>query len=100
MGKHRTISEHSLRSRTVIGGVLVSGALLVGAPAATALASPASPGSHRDHEIGAAVTKFISHLPPQTQVKLFTAISKLPPRDQARIGKIAGRLGEQLPPAH
>ncbi len=40
MGKHRTISEHSLRSRTVIGGVIASGALLVGAPAGMALATP------------------------------------------------------------
>ncbi len=42
MGKHRAIS-HSLRARTVIGGVLASGALLaVGAPAGTAFATPAN----------------------------------------------------------
>ena len=40
MGKHRAIS-HSLQARTVIGGVLASGALLVvGAPAGVALAAP------------------------------------------------------------
>ena len=40
MAKHRAISQHSLQARTVIGGVVASGALLVGAPAGMALASP------------------------------------------------------------
>ena len=38
MAKHRQIPRHSLHARTVIGGVLASGTLLVGAPAGMALA--------------------------------------------------------------
>ena len=48
MGKHRAVS-HSLRARTVIGGVLASGALLaVGAPAGTALAGPMQLQQHQE----------------------------------------------------
>ncbi len=44
MAKHRAISQHSLKGRTVIAGVLASGALMVAAPAAIALAAPTGPG--------------------------------------------------------
>ncbi len=43
MAKHRAISEHSLKARTVIGGVVASGALLVVAPAGMALADRHNP---------------------------------------------------------
>lgn len=45
MGKHQRVSEHSLRTRTVIGGALVSGALIIGAPAGMALAGPTTSSS-------------------------------------------------------
>jgi len=45
MAKHRAISEHSLQARTVIGSVVASGALLVGAPAGVALADHHHPGT-------------------------------------------------------
>jgi hypothetical protein len=46
MSKHRTIGRHSFQARTLIGGVLVSGALLVGAPAGMAAATPSSGPFH------------------------------------------------------
>ena len=48
MAKHRAISQHSLKGRTVIAGVLASGALMVAAPAAIALADQSTgPGSSK-----------------------------------------------------
>lgn len=44
MAKHRQIPQHSLHARTVIGGVLASGALLVGAPAGMAFADHGTHG--------------------------------------------------------
>jgi hypothetical protein len=38
MAKHRAVSHQSLRTRTVIGGVLAAGAVMVAAPAGIALA--------------------------------------------------------------
>jgi hypothetical protein len=38
MAKHRAVSDQSLRTRTVIGGVLAAGAVMVAAPAGIALA--------------------------------------------------------------
>ncbi len=68
MAKHRAISQHSLKGRTVIAGVLASGALMVAAPAAIALAdsgngtnganpafamrAPARPDARRDAAFG------------------------------------------------
>lgn len=40
MAKHRQIAQHSLRARTVVGGVVASGVLLGGAPVALASAGP------------------------------------------------------------
>jgi hypothetical protein len=45
MAKHRQIPQHSLHARTVMGGVLASGALLVGAPAGMALAHHGTEGT-------------------------------------------------------
>jgi hypothetical protein len=57
MAKHRAISERSLQARTVIGGVVASGALLVGAPAGVALAdhhpgtgTSGTPGTPTTHQ--------------------------------------------------
>ncbi len=44
MAKHRQIPQHSLHGRTVIGGVLASGALLVGAPGGMAFADHGTDG--------------------------------------------------------
>jgi hypothetical protein len=41
MAKHRRAPEGSLRARTMIGGALASGALLIAGPAAMAFATPA-----------------------------------------------------------
>jgi hypothetical protein len=38
MAKHRAVSHQSLRTRTVIGGVLAAGVVMVAAPAGIALA--------------------------------------------------------------
>jgi hypothetical protein len=47
MAKHQAITGHSLRTRTLVGGVLVSGALLgVGAPAGIAAATPSTGPFH------------------------------------------------------
>lgn len=46
MAIHRKTSPRSLRARTVIGGALVSGALMVGAPAGMALATPSVAPHH------------------------------------------------------
>jgi hypothetical protein len=49
MAKHRTITGHSLRARTLIGGMVVSGALLgIGAPGIAA-AGPTSSGPFHFH---------------------------------------------------
>ncbi len=40
MAKHREISQHSIQARTLIGGMLAASALLVAAPAGSALAAP------------------------------------------------------------
>jgi hypothetical protein len=46
MSQHRTMTRHSLRTRTLVGGVIVSGALLgVGAPG-IATATPSSGPFH------------------------------------------------------
>jgi hypothetical protein len=49
MSKHQANRQHSLRARTLIGGAVISGALLgVGAPAGIAAATPSSGPFHFD----------------------------------------------------
>jgi len=52
MGKHRAIPQRSLQARTVIGGAVMSGALLVGAPAGMALARTHDTGTTGDNSTG------------------------------------------------
>jgi hypothetical protein len=106
MAKHRAISSQSVKARTVLGGAIVSGALLVGVPAGMATAAPkagddvtnlvASNRNPRDAAIGAVINRAISHLPPDAQRRLGETVANLPPRAQAEVIKAAQRLGIRL----
>ncbi|MGZ6778674.1 MAG: hypothetical protein ACXVGO_06740, partial [Mycobacterium sp.] len=102
MANHRAVSPHSLKARTVVAGVLTSGALLVGAPAGMALATPHQGDTMNNQsvsqkpspkEIGAAINKVIAGLPTEKKVKLATAFGSLPTETQQKIVKVATKLG-------
>ena len=80
MAKHRAISQHSLQARTVIGGVVASGALLVAAPAGMALAGPNSCNAQCQVQHRAAVVNHISTSPVGEHV-----IGALPPKAKAHV---------------
>ncbi|WP_123028858.1 hypothetical protein [Mycolicibacterium stellerae] len=99
MAKHRAASEHSVKVRTAVAGAITSGALLIGAPAGMAMAKPSDSVTNQvavkktpEKEIGAAVNKYLAKHP-KTAVKVLTFVSKLPPKTQQEIGKIAADFG-------
>jgi hypothetical protein len=104
MAKHRAESPHLLTARAAIGGAVVSGALLVGAPAGMAMADSqhltnrdvVSVRPSPEKKVGAVINKVISNLPASKQAQLVKTIRSLPPEAQAEIGKIAKKLGVNL----
>lgn len=52
MAKHRKISERSVRSRTLVGGILAGGALAMAGPAGMALAVPTNTGNPSADAVG------------------------------------------------
>ncbi|WKG02417.1 hypothetical protein [Mycolicibacterium sp. HK-90] len=52
MAKHRKISERSVRSRTLVGGILAGGALAMAGPAGVALAVPTNTGNPSADAVG------------------------------------------------
>ncbi|MHC9296617.1 hypothetical protein ACRCUN_29485 [Mycobacterium sp. LTG2003] len=54
MAKHRKISERSVRTRTLVGGVLAGGALAMAGPAGAAFAVPTNTGNPSADAVGRA----------------------------------------------
>ena len=48
MAKHRAVSRQSVRARTVVGGVLAAGAVILAAPVGIASASPTTHTTNTD----------------------------------------------------
>jgi hypothetical protein len=96
MGKHRAISQHSLRGRTLIGGVLASGVLLAGAPAATALAAPASPSNHSFNIPGGAKTNSVTANPAREARELASKVALVTALQNSKLGQ---KVFSELSPA-
>ncbi len=79
MGKHRAIPQHSLRARTVIGGAVASGALLLCAPAGMALAHRDNGGNNGTTGPAAPTAKLQTSRNADENRDLATLFSKIPP---------------------
>ncbi len=104
MAKHRQISQHSLHARTVFGGVVAGGALLVCAPAGMAFAHHSHQGGTSGPEVSTATKPAVTNTAaPQLMVARPTPLQELgkligPPLDEylASHPEQALKLGEYL----